>query len=52
MDVPREVVLEFLADDYNLKKIVPNLVDAGLVDEKHEAIGTAFCVSTMRMAAR
>ena len=39
---PREVVFAFLADDDNLKKIVPNLVDAGLIDEKPEKVGTTF----------
>lgn len=39
---PRTVVFDFLADDNNLKKIVPNLVDAGIIHETPEKVGSTF----------
>jgi carbon monoxide dehydrogenase subunit G len=33
IEAPRAVVFDFLADDNNLKKIVPNLMDAGVIQE-------------------
>lgn len=39
---PREEVFAFIDDEENLPKIVPNLVDHGVVDEKPEKVGTTF----------
>jgi carbon monoxide dehydrogenase subunit G len=42
IQAPRQVVFEFLDDPDNLKKIVPNLVDAGIIQETPEKVGTTF----------
>lgn len=42
IEAPRAAVFDFLADDNNLKKIVPNLVDAGVIHETPEKVGTTF----------
>ena len=39
---PRQDVFEFLDDDDNLKKIVPNLIEAGIIQETPERVGTTF----------
>jgi len=39
---PREQVFAFLDDAENLPKMVPNLVDQGIVDETPEKVGTTF----------
>lgn len=38
----RQDVFEFLDDDDNLKKIVPNLIEAGIIQETQEKVGTTF----------
>lgn len=38
----REVVFDFLNDPKNLKKIVPNLVDEGVIEETPGKVGTTF----------
>ena len=42
IDRPREDVFAFLDDEENLSKVVPNLVDQGIVDETPERVGTTF----------
>ena len=39
---PREDVFAFLDDEKNLPKMVPNLVDQGLIHETPEKVGTTF----------
>ena len=39
---PREQVFAFLDDDENLPKMVPNLVDQGVIEETPEKVGTTF----------
>jgi len=39
---PRERVFAFLDDEENLPKMVPNLVDHGVVNETPEKVGTTF----------
>lgn len=39
---PRAEVFAWLDDDDNIQKIVPNLVDHGIIDEKPEKVGTTF----------
>ena len=39
---PREEVFAFLDDEENLPKIVPNLVDQGVINETPEKVGTTF----------
>ncbi len=42
MQAPRQIVFDFLDDESNLKKIVPNLVDAGVTHETPEKVGSTF----------
>ncbi|MHC4938472.1 MAG: SRPBCC family protein [Planctomycetota bacterium] len=39
---PREQVFAFLTDEENLPKIVPNLSDHGVIEEKPGKVGTTF----------
>ncbi len=39
---PREQVFAFLDDEDNLPKMVPNLVDHGIINETPEKVGTTF----------
>ena len=39
---PREQVFAFLDDEENLPKVVPNLVDHGVINETPEKVGTTF----------
>ena len=39
---PREQVFAFLDDEKNLPKMVPHLVDQGVIDETPEKVGTTF----------
>jgi carbon monoxide dehydrogenase subunit G len=39
---PREQVFAFLDDEENLPKMVPNLVDQGVINETPEKVGTTF----------
>ena len=39
---PREQVFAFLDDEENLPKMVPNLVDQGVIHETPEKVGTTF----------
>lgn len=42
IDRPREDVFAFLDDEENLRKVVPNLVDQGIINETPEKVGTTF----------
>ncbi len=42
IDRPREQVFAFLDDEENLPKMIPSLVDHGLIDETPEKVGTTF----------
>ena len=42
IQAPRQDVFEFLDDEDNLKKIVPNLIEAGIIQETPEKVGTTF----------
>lgn len=42
IDRPREEVFAFLDDPQNLPKVVPNLVDHGIIEETPEKVGTTF----------
>ena len=42
IDRPREEVFAFIDDEENLPKIVPNLVDQGLINETPDKVGTTF----------
>jgi carbon monoxide dehydrogenase subunit G len=39
---PREEIFAFLDDEENLPKVVPNLVDHGVINETPEKVGTTF----------
>ena len=42
IEAPREQVFAFLDDEENLPKMVPNLVDQGIIEETPEQVGTTF----------
>ena len=42
IDRPREAVFAWLDDEANLPKMVPNLVDQGILEETPEKVGTTF----------
>ena len=42
IDRPREEVFAFIDDEENLPKIVPNLVDHGVINETPDKVGTTF----------
>ena len=42
IQAPRQDVFEFLDDEDNLKKIVPNLIEAGVIQETPEKVGSTF----------
>jgi carbon monoxide dehydrogenase subunit G len=39
---PREAIFDFLTDPKNIREIVPNLVDEGIIEEKPGRVGTTF----------
>lgn len=39
---PRQEVFDFLTDDDNLPKIVPNLADHGVIEDRPEKLGSTF----------
>ncbi len=42
IQAPRQDVFEFLDDEDNLKKIAPNLIEAGVIQETPEKVGSTF----------
>ena len=42
INAPRQHVFDYLADDDNLKDMVPNLVEHELLEETEEKVGTTF----------
>ena len=42
IQAPCQAVFEFLSDPDNLKQIVPNLIEAGIIQETPEKVGTTF----------
>ena len=42
IDAPRKTVFDFLADEKNIRKIVPNLVDEGMIEETPDKVGSTF----------
>lgn len=42
IDAPRQHVFDYLADDDNIKDIVPNLVEQGFLEVTDDKVGTTF----------